>query len=112
MVKYILIMASFAIFMLSFTIALGKIAESAANKALVFSEDMNNAVDCAVRAIPIEQCSPNLIGYNFTPNYGEFERITQNVTFDAAHLEHDNDSKRSDDDNGFAQNQTVVVVMG
>jgi hypothetical protein len=80
MVKFILIMASFAIFMLSFSLALGKIAESAANKSLVFAEDINNAVDCAVRAVPIEECSPRLMDETFQPNNGNYTRITQNVT--------------------------------
>lgn len=82
MAKIFFIMATFTIFMLSFTIALGKIAESSANKALEFSEDMNNAIDCAIRAVPIEECSPNLMDYDFKPNVEEYQRLTQNITMD------------------------------
>ncbi|MEM4260455.1 MAG: hypothetical protein QXG00_04420 [Candidatus Woesearchaeota archaeon] len=80
MSRILLIMTTFSIFMLSFAVAMGKIAESSANKVLVFSEDMNNAIDCAIRAIPIEKCSPNLMNYTFNPDINEFKRITQNLT--------------------------------
>ena len=42
------------------------IAQDASDKAVAFSDDMNQAMDCATRGIPIEECSPDLMSHDFT----------------------------------------------
>ena len=44
-----------------------EIAQDTSDKALAFSDDMNNAMDCATRGVPIEECSPDLMKKDFGP---------------------------------------------
>ena len=49
------------------------IALDTSDKALAFSDDMNGAMDCATRGIPIRECSPDLMGgYDFTQEREDF----------------------------------------
>ncbi|MBW2982692.1 hypothetical protein KY327_00135 [Candidatus Woesearchaeota archaeon] len=43
------------------------IAQDASDKALAFSDDMNHAMDCATRGVPIKECSPELMSHDFSP---------------------------------------------
>lgn len=60
------------IIVLGFMTQLSDIAMSTSNKALNFADDMNNAMDCASRGIPVQECSPNLNKQDFTPEKKEF----------------------------------------
>jgi hypothetical protein len=53
------------VMMLGFMASLVEIAESTEDKAIAFADDMNNAMDCATRGIPIEVCSPNIMNHDF-----------------------------------------------
>ena len=56
---------------LGFAMELNNIAEDASAKTLRFADDMNNAIPCAAKGIPVAVCSPNLAATDFTP---ELER--------------------------------------
>ncbi|RMF05779.1 hypothetical protein D6764_03915 [Candidatus Woesearchaeota archaeon] len=43
------------------------IAESASAKTVAFASDMEAAVDCAMRAIPLQECSPGIFSHDFKP---------------------------------------------
>jgi len=62
MVNEILILTTATLIIIGFGLELASIAEDVSDKAIGFSEEMNNAMDCAVTARPIEECSPNLMG--------------------------------------------------
>ena len=64
----VILITTGVLIILGLTVELATIAEDASNKALMFSEDMNNALDCAFEGRPIEECSPNLMVS------GEFEQ--------------------------------------
>jgi len=55
------------VIILGLTTQLGTVAESSADKAVAFADDMNNAIDCATRGIALEVCSPNLMSHDFEP---------------------------------------------
>ena len=55
----------FAIICLTFAMQLFDIAESTSEKALGFTQEMNNAVDCATRGVDMKKCSPELFDYDF-----------------------------------------------
>ena len=61
----ILLLVPFALLLLTFAIELESIAHDTAEKALNYAEDMNYAMDCAVRGIPIKECSPELMNIDF-----------------------------------------------
>ena len=50
---------------LSMSIELIDIAESASDKVINYAQDMDDALDCAFRGIDITVCSPNLGKENF-----------------------------------------------
>jgi len=63
--KELLIAPVVILMILSFTPRLLNIAESSQEKAVNFADDMNAAIDCATRGIPLEVCSPDLMEHNF-----------------------------------------------
>jgi len=50
-----------------FSMQLVDIAETTSTKAINFAEDMNKAMDCAILGKNLSLCSPDLMGYDFTP---------------------------------------------
>ena len=73
-----LILPIFGIMFLAFASEMADIAQSTSDKTLDFAGDMENAVDCAVRGLPLEQCSPGIMGYDFTQDMNETMNKTQN----------------------------------
>ncbi len=65
--KELILIPVIGIMILSFVPELLTIAESSQLKAVNLADDMNNAIDCATRGVALEECSPNLMSYNFTP---------------------------------------------
>lgn len=65
MIREIVIYPLFALMFMGFALQLIDIAESTSDKALAFSYDMENAVDCATRAVDLKECSPGLYDHNF-----------------------------------------------
>ena len=68
MIRELLVLPIIALIILSFTTQLAAVAESTSEKTFAFAQEMDNAMDCAVRGIPISICSPSLMDYNFTPD--------------------------------------------
>jgi hypothetical protein len=58
-----------AMLMLSLSIGtvmeLSDIAQTSADKAIAYSEDMTAALDCAYTARPLDECSPDLFSTDF-----------------------------------------------
>jgi hypothetical protein len=69
----------FMLIIIGFATQLEGIANDTAGKAIEFSTDMSNAMDCATRAIPIEQCSPNLFDHDFTPEQEAFQMTLEEM---------------------------------
>ncbi len=65
MLKNLIIFPIFAVLFLSFAVQLVDIAESTSEKAIGFTLDMQEAVDCATRGVDMEICSPGLFEHNF-----------------------------------------------
>ena len=49
-----------------------EIGTSTSEKTLNYANEMDSAVDCAFRGIPIEECSPTLTDTNFEPEIKEY----------------------------------------
>ena len=56
---------------LTFAVQLSDIAESTADKAIVFADDMNAAFDCASAGVSIYECSPELKDTSFKPEINQ-----------------------------------------
>lgn len=56
---------------LAFLVQLGDIAISTSDKALNYADQMDSAVDCAFRGIPVQKCSPDLTSVDFEPELKE-----------------------------------------
>ncbi len=68
---------------LSLFIPLVEVAQDASEKVLRYSEDMNNALDCAFAGVNIGYCAPNLVKTDFSDelnktneNYKHIERVS------------------------------------
>ena len=77
--KELLIAPVVILMILSFTPRLLDIAESSQDKAVDFADDMNAAIDCATRGIPIEICSPDLMSYNFDSEIEKTTKISSEI---------------------------------
>ncbi len=51
------------------------LAEASSEKAVKYSEDMTNAIDCAYQARPLTECSPDLFSSDFKAEVAEAQRI-------------------------------------
>lgn len=84
----IIVVPVVGVMMLGFMASLVEIAESTQDKAVAFADDMNKAMDCATRGIPIEICSPNLMSQDFQPEIDRLIEATKeiegNITLDFA----------------------------
>ena len=77
--KELIVMPIIAITILGFVPHLVEIAEASQEKAVNFADDMNNAIDCAALALPLEQCSPGLFKHNFTQEIDETLYINEKI---------------------------------
>ena len=75
--RFLIILPIAITIILAFVVQLSDIAISTSDKALNYSNEMDNAVDCAFRGIPIEKCSPNLNSKNFEPEINEIIDFNQ-----------------------------------
>jgi len=78
-VGYILITPVVALMVLGFANNLVEIAGDTQQKVTVFADDMNNAVDCATRGIPIEVCSPRLMEQDFSGEINNTIEINEEI---------------------------------
>ncbi|MGM5482370.1 MAG: hypothetical protein ACQESF_02805 [Nanobdellota archaeon] len=65
MFKQILVVPVFTILFLGFATQLMDVAESASEKTIDFTYDMQNAIDCATRGVDIRECSPGIYEHSF-----------------------------------------------
>ena len=69
----------FMALIVGFATQLEDVAQDTSAKALAFSDDMNKAMDCATRGIPISACSPNLTQHDFSPEQEEFLAVLEEM---------------------------------
>lgn len=62
-----------------FASQLEDIAKDSSEKAIEFSDDMNNAMECATKGIPISVCSPDLMNYDFSAQTEEFQAVLDDM---------------------------------
>lgn len=70
------------------------IAQDSAQKAIEFSDDMNSAMDCATKGIPLKECSPNLMSHDFSKEVDEFKE-----TLDQANLKQEETEEKTPQEN-------------
>jgi len=58
-----------------FATQLEDLALDSSEKALRFADDINEAMECATKGLPITWCSPNVTSYDFSPETEEFSAI-------------------------------------
>lgn len=64
---------------IGFASQLEDLAMDSSEKALEFADDMNKAMECATKGIPITLCSPNVTSYDFSPETEEFSVILEDM---------------------------------
>lgn len=69
--KILLFLPLFGLMILSLGSELSDIAQTSSEKSVSFANDMNGAMDCAFRGIPIEECSPTLMDHDFEPEINQ-----------------------------------------
>jgi hypothetical protein len=62
------------------------IAQSTADKAIDFSDDMNNAMECATKGVPLRVCSPQLLEYQFDEEQEQFQEALNTIGAEAQEL--------------------------
>jgi len=77
--RTLIIMPVVGLMILGFVPDLIKVAESSSEKAIDFADDMNSAIDCATRGIPIEICSPDLMSHNFDQEINQTVQINSEI---------------------------------
>jgi hypothetical protein len=77
--KEIILFPLITIMLLGFVPQLLTVAESSQDKALVFTDDMNKAIDCATRGIDLRICSPNLYNHDFSKEINETIEINKEI---------------------------------
>ena len=58
---------------------LTELAETSSAKAVQYSEDMTNAIDCAYTARPLSECSPNLFSTDFKEDVAQTQAILKEI---------------------------------
>jgi len=101
--KALIILPFVGLLLFPFVTELLTVAHSSQEKAVNFADDMNAAIDCATRGIPIAECSPDLMSYDFTPEMDETIEISNDIL---AFLEEYKDYNVSVDEEG----QTVIIL--
>lgn len=59
--KSVALLTTAIIIIMGLTVELATIAEETSEKTLDFSNEMNDAIDCAIQGLPIQECSPSLM---------------------------------------------------
>lgn len=64
---------------IGFASQLEDLAMDSSKKALDFADDMNKAMECATKGLPITLCSPNVTSYDFSPETEEFTILLEDM---------------------------------
>ena len=80
MIKQLLIIPAFTLLCFSFFAQLSELAESSADKAIDFAEDMEKAIDCATRGEDLSVCSPELFSHDFEQEIEELTDTAEEIT--------------------------------
>jgi hypothetical protein len=98
--KYLLIAPVVGMMMLGFIPELLSVAEDTQTKAIDYADDMNSAIDCATRALPLELCSPDLSSYDFTPEINRTVALDKRMLEVLKEYQFENATVTIDDENG------------
>jgi hypothetical protein len=66
-----------AIVIASLMLSLVEISEEIADKTEGFAMEINSAMDCAVRGIPVHVCAPELAGADFKGDLADYNQLLQ-----------------------------------
>ena len=77
--KQILLIPVIMVMFFSFASQLMDLAQASSDKAIDFSEDMANAIDCAAEARPLEECSPGIMGHDFSIEMKEAQKLNNEI---------------------------------
>jgi hypothetical protein len=80
--KELLMIPIIATIILGFVAQLEPIAQESSDKAVEYAQDMNNAMECAAKGIPISKCSPNLMDTSFKEELDNTQKILTNMTLE------------------------------
>ena len=69
--KALLIAPAIALLIISAAMQLSDIAERTSSKAISFADDMDSAMRCTMHGKTLEECAPQLLGYDFEPEAKE-----------------------------------------
>lgn len=58
-------------------------AEEVSEKTIDYADQMNNALDCAFKGIPITVCSPDLVDVDFDQDLVEFQETLEDIQTEA-----------------------------
>jgi len=84
--KELILVPIFFALMMGFSLQLFDIAQASSQKALAFTEDMSNAMDCATRAKNLSLCSPNLFEHDFSDEINKTLKVTGDIQSSASSL--------------------------
>ena len=104
MIKELLLAPMVIVIVLSFTLSLTEIAESTGNKALLYANGMDNAMDCAIHGQSINECSPELTNTEFKTNAIEFQELN-NDYIDKLRSELENELNNTN-----STNSTIIII--
>lgn len=65
--------------LIGFVPELVAVAQSAEEKAVLFADDMNSAIDCATRGVELSVCSPGLYDHDFSPELNRTVELNQEM---------------------------------
>ncbi len=75
----VLILPLFAIILLGIASPLIQLAESSSQKTVSFATEMEHAMPCAARGIPLAQCSPDLTEYDFSEDLAQAQELNLQI---------------------------------
>lgn len=72
--------ATFMMLIVGIATQLEDIAHDSADKAVAFADDMNSAMGCATRGVPITTCSPTLMSHDFSDEQQAYMDTLENIS--------------------------------
>jgi hypothetical protein len=77
--RYLAIVPMAILLVLATATQLYDIAESSSGKAVLFAQDMDDAMDCATAGVDLNQCSPGLYSHDFSIEHDSLVDISGRI---------------------------------
>ncbi|HDP73992.1 MAG TPA: hypothetical protein ENN46_03510 [Candidatus Woesearchaeota archaeon] len=71
----VIVAGGIAVVIASLMLSLAEITDEIAGKTESFASDINSAMDCAVRGIPVAVCAPKLANTDFKSDLSEYSQL-------------------------------------